>query len=87
MDSLKYLNVEEVLLDVASFLDQLKEAGVLRSDQKVVLFGAGFGGTVAAWARMQYPDIVHGVVASSANLEPRYNVASTSPRRARCAVP
>lgn len=77
--SLKYLTVEEVLRDVASFLDQLLEAGVLQKEQRVVLFGAGFGGAVATWARKRFPDIIHGVVASSATLQATYSFPSYFP--------
>ncbi|XP_034238396.1 putative serine protease K12H4.7 [Thrips palmi] len=85
VDSLRHLTVENVLLDVASFLDQLREAGVLKPQQKVVLFGAGFGGAVAAWARQRFPDVIHGVVASSATLEPRLSVPSYFPVVSRAA--
>lgn len=73
MESLKFLNVEQILMDVAAFLDGLLAEGVLQQGQRVILFGAGFGGALATWARQQFPDIVHGVVASSATLEAKYD--------------
>ncbi|KAE8742815.1 hypothetical protein FOCC_FOCC011553 [Frankliniella occidentalis] len=76
VESLAYLSVEQVLQDVASFIEQLD---LHNTHRQVVLFGAGFGGAVATWARMRFPDLVSGVVASGATLEARYDTFSYFP--------
>ncbi|KAK3923008.1 Putative serine protease K12H4.7 [Frankliniella fusca] len=76
LESLDYLSVEQILLDVSSFLEQLDLHGTHR---KVVLFGAGFGGAIATWARQRFPTMVSGVVASGATLQALYDTYSYFP--------
>lgn len=77
--SLRTLTVELILQDVIAFLDHLLVRGDLVKGQKVILFGAGFGGAIATWARMRFPENVSGVVASGPTLEAKYDTFSYFP--------
>jgi pimeloyl-ACP methyl ester carboxylesterase len=37
-------------------------------ESPVILFGAGYGGMLAAWMRMKYPNVFTGAVVSSAQI-------------------
>ena len=85
--SLRFLTTEQVLQDVYSFLEHLLQAGDLKNGQRVILFGAGYGGAIATWARYRFPDLIHGAVVSSATLEARYDMPCKSRRRGRTPPP
>ncbi|XP_065205164.1 putative serine protease K12H4.7 isoform X2 [Planococcus citri] len=66
--NLQYLTTEQVLADIAYFIEGINRYYNLSSDTKWVLFGGSYAGSLVAWARMKYPHLVHGAVASSAPL-------------------
>ena len=52
------------MADLAVFITSLRE-DFGRPNAKVFLFGTGYGGTLAAFARQQYPHLVQGAWSSS----------------------
>ena len=74
-EHLQYLSSEEALADyvrVARWMQQTLAASVPSgclidpSDIPVVTFGGSYGGMLASWARMRYPQVFAAAVASSA---------------------
>lgn len=62
---LQYLSSRQALADIALFIDYFREWYHL-PDNKIVLFGGSYAGSLAAWFRSRYPYMVDGAVASSA---------------------
>jgi pimeloyl-ACP methyl ester carboxylesterase len=52
------------LQDFAYFLQHFKRDNNINS--KVVAFGGSYGGMLASWFRMKYPNVIDGAVAMSA---------------------
>nr|CAH7740907.1 unnamed protein product [Callosobruchus chinensis] len=65
-ENLKYLTIEQVLADIANFIEGMKIQYKLSSDVKWVVFGCSYSGALVAWFRQKYPDLTKGGVASSA---------------------
>ena len=68
-DNLKYLTVENTMLDYLKVLDYVKKD--LYTDQghtipPVIVFGGSYGGMLAFWLRTKYPHVFEGAIASSA---------------------
>lgn len=63
-ENLKYLTVEQSLADIAALITSLRVTYKL-PNARVILTGAGYGGTLAALARQKYPHLVYGVWSSS----------------------
>jgi pimeloyl-ACP methyl ester carboxylesterase len=57
-----YLNTDQVLLDYASIIMQLKPM----ETTPVVVFGGQYGGMLAAFMRIKFPHLVDGAIASAA---------------------
>lgn len=72
-DNLKFLTVEQALEDLAELIRHLKEKVVCDENARVILMGAGYGGTLATFMRKQYPELVDGVWISSGRVEARLN--------------
>ncbi|XP_063709094.1 thymus-specific serine protease-like [Culicoides brevitarsis] len=67
--NLKYLNVDQALADLAAFIQWFKANVAGMENSKVILFGGSYAGTMAAWMRQKYPNLVTGSWASSAPLK------------------
>lgn len=72
-ENLKFLSVEQVMLDYVSLLDHIKTTGGYNNNTEypnprtpVYVFGGSYGGMLATWLRMKYPTHFHGAIASSA---------------------
>ncbi|KAL3847426.1 hypothetical protein ACJMK2_018335 [Sinanodonta woodiana] len=68
LESLQFLNSRQALADVAEFIGgefSIRDKFNL-TDNKLIVFGGGYAGSLAAWFRSKYPQFVDGVVASSA---------------------
>uniref|UniRef100_A0A915EET0 Uncharacterized protein n=1 Tax=Ditylenchus dipsaci TaxID=166011 RepID=A0A915EET0_9BILA len=63
---LRYLNTQQALADYATLIPYVKTKFNISSDTPVIAFGGSYGGMLAAWFRMKYPNIVTGAWASSA---------------------
>lgn len=69
MADLQYLSVQHILRDLSTFI------GVARSQienlhSKVFVWGTGYGGTLAALARQQFPHLIDGIWSSNGFFEP-----------------
>ncbi|KAG9390610.1 Peptidase S28 [Carpediemonas membranifera] len=63
--NMAWLSSEQALADYADFLDDWKTHHPTHR-VPVVAFGGSYGGMLSAWARMKYPHIWAGAIASSA---------------------
>lgn len=69
-ESLALLTIEQTLADIAIFIGEIRTAHQ-GGRSNVIVWGSGYGGTLAAWARKRYPHLIDGVWSSSGtfNLE------------------
>ena len=58
-----YLTTEQALADFAVLATTLKGSLKQAENSKLIAFGGSYGGMLAAWFRMKYPNIVDGYVA------------------------
>lgn len=68
VENLKYLSTEQVLADLVAFQDHIIQTKKLSDKNKWFLGGTGTKGTMAAWAKLKYPDRFSGALASSSPL-------------------
>ena len=64
----KLLTASQALADASTFITEMNKAYDFQPDVKWIAFGCSYGGTLATWLRLKYPNLVHGAVASSAPL-------------------
>lgn len=64
-DNLRYLTSEQALQDTASFIQFFKKKYNIPNN-KWIVFGGSYSGSLAAWFRLKYPHLVAGAIASSA---------------------
>ncbi|KAL1130451.1 hypothetical protein AAG570_011699, partial [Ranatra chinensis] len=67
-ESLHYLSSEQALADLVYFIEGMQAKYSLTKRNKWILFGGSYPGSLAAWARLKYPHMVHGSVSSSGPL-------------------
>ncbi|XP_058824144.1 putative serine protease K12H4.7 [Topomyia yanbarensis] len=73
VENLRFLKVEQALVDVAEWIYHLRH-NVVRDDQaRVILAGTGYAGALATWMRQRYPHLVDGVWVSSGQVDARFN--------------
>lgn len=66
--NMRYLSHTQALADLAHFVSQWGlEEGV--SKEKWITFGGSYPGMMAGWARLKFPHLIHGSVASSAPVQ------------------
>ena len=72
-ENLKYLSVEQVMMDYVTLLEKIKSEGGYDKNTEhinprtpIYVFGGSYGGMLASWLRMKYPTTFHGAIASSA---------------------
>lgn len=66
--NLRFLTVEQSLADIAVLLTTIRR-DVNDTDAPIVLWGTGYGATLATWAKQRYPHLITGVLASSGIFE------------------
>ena len=60
-----YLTVDQVMMDYNKLIKSIRyQYGAM--DKAVIVFGGSYGGMLAAWLRMKYPQTFQGALASSA---------------------
>lgn len=62
------MTVEQSLSDIATFINAIRTAHNGRY-ARVILWGSGYGATLATWARKRYPHLVDAVWSSSGIFE------------------
>ncbi|GAB0099093.1 putative serine protease F56F10.1 [Sergentomyia squamirostris] len=62
------LSSEIALTDIALFIREMQTELDLTPKSRWIVFGGGYGGSLAAWLRVKFPHLVHGAVSSSAPL-------------------
>lgn len=70
LEDLQFLEFDQMLADISMFIRHLHVTmQTLYLDNDVILYGAGTGGTLAAWARKKFPHLVDGAWSSSGIFE------------------
>ncbi|KAH9488159.1 hypothetical protein Btru_064904 [Bulinus truncatus] len=64
--TLNYLTSEQALADFAELIRHIKSSFPGAGSSQVVAFGGSYGGMLAAWMRIKYPNAIIGSLASSA---------------------
>jgi len=67
-ESLQYLSADQGLADLAYFIETKKKEMNLENSM-VIVFGGSYAGNLAAWARLKYPHLIQGALASSAPIQ------------------
>lgn len=73
--NLRFLSTEQVLADMARLIDHIKQQDLRLAEAKVILVGNMFGGNLATWFSVRYPNQVDGIWSSSSFVEARMNFA------------
>ena len=63
-----YLTSKQALADLANIIEYLKQEYNLAETQKWIAFGGSYPGSLAAWVREKYPNLIHGSISSSGPL-------------------
>jgi len=63
------LRIKQVLADVEAFIKDKNQKEL--HGAKWVLFGGSYPGSLAAWARITFPNLVHAAVSSSSIIKTR----------------
>lgn len=64
--NLKWLSSQQALADLAVFVGYINDKYNLTKDNKWITWGGSYPGMMASFARLKYPHLIHGAVASSA---------------------
>jgi len=67
-ENLRLLSADQALADYAVFIDYVKKT-FKAADSRVVTFGGSYSGSLSAWMRQKYPNLVDIAYASSAPVQ------------------
>jgi len=73
---LQWLSSQQALHDLASFRKFAETKYCLSDDSKWITFGGSYPGMLAAWARVEFPDLIYASVSSSSPVHAIYNMSS-----------
>lgn len=65
-EHLGYLSSEQALADFSTMLENIRKNRKGAEKSPVIAIGGSYGGMLAAWLRMKFPNVVAGAIASSA---------------------
>ncbi|XP_055606590.1 putative serine protease F56F10.1 [Uranotaenia lowii] len=65
LENLRLLNLDQMLADLAEFVQHVKEHEVDYENTNVLVAGSGLGGALATWFRVRYPHLAQGLWSSS----------------------
>lgn len=68
IESLKFLSSEQALADLANFIESKNAEYKFDANVKWIAFGGSYPGSLAAWLREKYPQLVYGSVSTSGPL-------------------
>lgn len=60
-ENMEYLSVEQSLADIATFVRFVRAGATVGYFTKVILWGSGYGASMATWARKKYPGLIDAV--------------------------
>jgi pimeloyl-ACP methyl ester carboxylesterase len=69
-ENLRLLSSRQALADLEYVIKTYKLNGESLMNVPIVVFGGSYGGSLSAWARLKFPNLIVGSLASSAPLEP-----------------
>lgn len=76
--NLMYLTIEQALADLGTFINTISNDNKqFLLNAKWVVFGGSYSGSLAAWLRMKYPQLVHAAVSSSSPLMAKIDYKGT----------
>lgn len=64
MENLQYLTIEQMINDIARLIEVVKQ-DLAAPEARVILWGSGFGATLATWTKKKFSHLVNGVWSSS----------------------
>lgn len=68
IESLHYLSSEQALADLSFFIQGINSQYSFDENTKWIAFGGSYPGSLAAWVREKYPNLVHGAISTSGPL-------------------
>lgn len=68
VESLRFLSAEQMVADIGELVDAVRDE-LNAPDSNVILWGTGYGASLATWARREFPDKIQGVWSSSGIFE------------------
>lgn len=63
--NLRFLSSRQALADLAAIHDHLVSEYSLTSQNRFISFGGSYPGMLAAWVRLEYPELIYAAVSSS----------------------
>ena len=78
-ENLVFLSSRQALADLAHFIGMMNDSYGLHTS-KWITFGGSYPGMLAAWARLEYPEIVHAAVSNSAPIQMEIDFAAYNDR-------